>query len=41
MSHNGYVELAWSWLIVVGTIETLMLSYLFSCIKRLKTPLSY
>jgi SSS family solute:Na+ symporter len=30
MSHKGYVKLAWSWLIVVGTIFTLILSYLFS-----------
>jgi SSS family solute:Na+ symporter len=33
MSHKGYVKLAWSWLIVVGTILTLILSYLFSYIK--------
>jgi SSS family transporter len=33
MSHKGYIKLAWSWLIVVGTIMTLMLSYLFSYIK--------
>jgi SSS family transporter len=33
MSHKGYIKLAWSWLIVVGTIMTLILSYLFSCIK--------
>jgi SSS family transporter len=32
-SHKGYVKLAWSWLIVVGTILTLILSYLFSYIK--------
>lgn len=33
MSHKGYIKLAWSWLIVIGTILTLILSYLFSCIK--------
>jgi SSS family transporter len=33
MSHKGYVKLAWSWLIVVGTILTLLLSLLFSCVK--------
>jgi SSS family transporter len=33
VSHNGYIELAWSWLIVIGTMETLILSYLFSCTK--------
>jgi SSS family transporter len=33
MSHKGYVKLAWSWLIVVGTIITLILSYLFSYVK--------
>jgi SSS family transporter len=33
MSHKGYVKLAWSWLIVVGTILTLILSYLFSYVK--------
>jgi SSS family transporter len=32
-SHKGYIKLAWSWLIVIGTILTLILSYLFSCIK--------
>jgi Na+/proline symporter len=33
MSHKGYIKLAWSWLIVVGTMETLILSYLFGYIK--------
>lgn len=33
MSYKGYVKLAWSWLIVVGTILTLILSYLFSYVK--------
>jgi SSS family transporter len=33
MSHKGYIKLAWSWLIVVGTIMTLILSYLLSCIR--------
>jgi SSS family transporter len=33
MSHKGYIKLAWSWLIVIGTILTLILSYLFSYIK--------
>jgi solute:Na+ symporter, SSS family len=33
MSHKGYIKLAWSWLIVIGTILTLILSFLFSCIK--------
>jgi SSS family solute:Na+ symporter len=32
-SHKGYIKLAWSWLIVIGTIVTLILSYLFSCIN--------
>ncbi|MDD5326898.1 MAG: sodium/solute symporter [Phycisphaerae bacterium] len=32
LSHKGYIKLAWSWLIVVGTIMTFTLSYLFSCI---------
>ena len=34
LSHGGYIKLAWSWLIVVGTIMTFVLGYLFS---RLKT----
>jgi SSS family solute:Na+ symporter len=33
MSHKGYIKLAWSWLIVVGTVMTLILGYLFSYIK--------
>ncbi len=33
MSHKGYIKLAWSWLIVVGTILTLILSLLFSYVK--------
>jgi len=32
LSHKGYIKLAWSWLIVVGTIMTFTLSYLFSYI---------
>jgi SSS family solute:Na+ symporter len=32
LSHQEYINLAWSWLIVVGTILTLILSYLFSYI---------
>jgi SSS family solute:Na+ symporter len=30
LSHKGIVKLAWSWLIVLGTMETFILSYLFS-----------
>ncbi len=33
LSHKGHIKLAWSWLIVVGTILTLILSYLSSYIK--------
>ena len=33
LSHKGYIKLAWSWLIVLGTIMTLILGYLFSCIR--------
>jgi SSS family solute:Na+ symporter len=40
MSHCGYIELAWSWLIVIGTIETLLLSYIFSHFNRLKNQTS-
>jgi SSS family solute:Na+ symporter len=38
LSHKGYVKLAWSWLIVTGTILTLILSYLFSYIKTKHLP---
>ncbi|MFA5252780.1 MAG: hypothetical protein WC454_09385, partial [Phycisphaerae bacterium] len=38
MSHKGYINLAWSWLIVIGTIITLILSCLFSCIKTKERP---
>lgn len=38
MSHKGYIHLAWSWLIVIGTIMTLILSGLFSCIKTKEQP---
>jgi SSS family solute:Na+ symporter len=30
LSHKGIVNIAWSWLIVLGTIETFVLSFLFS-----------
>jgi SSS family solute:Na+ symporter len=30
LSHGGYIELAWSWLIVIGTSMTMILGYLFS-----------
>jgi solute:Na+ symporter, SSS family len=30
LSHGGYIKLAWSWLIVLGTVMTLILGYLFS-----------
>jgi SSS family solute:Na+ symporter len=30
LSHKGYIKLAWSWLIVLGTAETFVLSLLFS-----------
>ena len=30
LSHGGYIKLAWSWLIVVGTAITFTLGYLFS-----------
>ena len=31
LSHGGYIKLAWSWLIVAGTVMTFVLGYLFSC----------
>jgi SSS family transporter len=30
LSHGGYIKLAWSWLIVAGTVLTLALGYVFS-----------
>jgi SSS family transporter len=30
LSHQGYINLAWSWLIVLGTAETFVLSLVFS-----------
>jgi hypothetical protein len=30
LSHNGYINLAWSWLIVIGTGLTFALGWLFS-----------
>jgi solute:Na+ symporter, SSS family len=30
LSHRGYIKLAWSWLIVIGTAMTFILGYLFS-----------
>ena len=30
LSHGGYIKLAWSWLIVIGTAMTFILGYLFS-----------
>jgi hypothetical protein len=35
LSHKGYIRLGWSWLIVLGTIETLVLGFVFSFIKQL------
>jgi SSS family solute:Na+ symporter len=34
LSHSGYINLAWSWLIVFGTILTFVLGYLFSFLHR-------
>lgn len=34
LSHLEYINLAWSWLIVLGTIETFMLSLIFSFISE-------
>ena len=33
LSHLGYINLAWSWLIVLGTVTTFVLSYLFSSLR--------
>jgi hypothetical protein len=30
LSHAGYINLAWSWLIVIGTGLTFVLGWLFS-----------
>ena len=30
LKHHGRIELAWSWLIVIGTLTTMLLSYTFS-----------
>ena len=30
LKHYGRIELAWSWLIVIGTLTTMLLSYAFS-----------
>jgi SSS family transporter len=35
LSHKGYIRLGWSWLIVLGTIETFVLGFVFSFIKQL------
>ncbi len=32
LSHSGHIKLAWSWLIVAGTVMTFVLGYLFSCL---------
>ena len=37
MIHKGYIELAWSWLIVLGTIMTFCLGYLFSFFTKANT----
>ncbi len=34
LSHQGYINLAWSWLIVLGTAMTFALGYLFSLLKK-------
>jgi SSS family transporter len=34
LSHQGYINLAWSWLIVLGTAETFALCCLFSCFDK-------
>lgn len=36
LSHKGVINIAWSWLIVLGTIETFILSYLFSLLDNKK-----
>ena len=33
LSHGGYIKLAWSWLIVAGTMMTFILGYLFGRLK--------
>lgn len=37
LSHQGYIHLAWSWLIVLGTAETFILSLLFSGTNKLSS----
>jgi SSS family solute:Na+ symporter len=37
LSHRGYINLAWSWLIVLGTVMTLFLSWLFSLFAKRST----
>lgn len=34
LMRHGYINLAWSWLIVLGTILTFILGYLFSFLRR-------
>ncbi|MGB8225353.1 MAG: sodium/solute symporter [Sedimentisphaerales bacterium] len=34
LSHKGVINLAWSWLIVLGTAMTFILSYLFSIYRK-------
>jgi solute:Na+ symporter, SSS family len=34
LSHKGYTKLAWSWLIVAGTVMTFALGYFFSCFNN-------
>jgi Na+/proline symporter len=36
LSHGGYIKLAWSWLIVIGTGATFILGYLFSRFRNQK-----
>ena len=37
LNHNGKIELAWSWLIVIGTFSTMVLSILFSRFNSFRT----
>jgi Na+/proline symporter len=37
LSHAGYIKLAWSWLIVAGTIMTFVLACLFSYVNKVFT----
>lgn len=33
LCHNGFIKLAWSWLIVLGTAMMFSLGYVFSCLR--------